>query len=199
MAEAPKKRPGRPRKSPIERQEQFSIRLPLPGRLKLEVIARSRNESLSQAVERAIDVASRVIEVPQEAGQSVEQSLQDGRSRLVHGFIDKFVHRDSFGMVSTVVMMEKNPLSYRCLVLPQSLHTPGETFFHQLLKALVADTKNLNFVKTCIEKGYLDLVLQSCEEAAGIGFKFDDYSEEAGGNSSAFALEWVSKVIDERG
>lgn len=196
VAEAAKRRPGRPKKGPMERLEQFSIRLPIPRRLELEAIARSKNESLSQAVERAIDIASRVIEVPQEEGQSIEQILQRGRGRLVHDFVDRFFKLDSFGVISLI--MEKNPLAYRALVLPESLLMPGEVFFQQLLKTLAADPDNLDAFKGFIEKGHLDRILKSCNAVAGIGIMFEDYSQELAENASAFALKWAYEAIEEQ-
>lgn len=50
-----KKRPGRPRKAPEEKLEQFSIRLPPKLKLGLELLARAQHRSLSQAVEWALN------------------------------------------------------------------------------------------------------------------------------------------------
>lgn len=50
-----KKKPGRPRKAPEEKLEQFSIRLPPKLKLGLELLARAQHRSLSQAVEWALN------------------------------------------------------------------------------------------------------------------------------------------------
>lgn len=51
-----KKAPGRPRKAPQDKLEQFSIRLPPKLKFGLEMLARHQHRSLSQAVEWAVQV-----------------------------------------------------------------------------------------------------------------------------------------------
>src|SRR5690625_5159574 len=63
MAKAAKKKPGRPRKSPIERPEQFSIRMTPFHKILLEIFARHQGVSLSQAIEKLILERAQVYEI----------------------------------------------------------------------------------------------------------------------------------------
>lgn len=58
MATAPRKQAGRPKKSALEKQQQFSISLTPPQRIMLEMIARDQKVSLSQAVEQLVNEKS---------------------------------------------------------------------------------------------------------------------------------------------
>ena len=68
LKKTPKRQPGRPKKAPHERAEQFSISLTPPIRFGLEVLARDRDISLSQAVDYAL---RRVLRDHQVDGRSV--------------------------------------------------------------------------------------------------------------------------------
>ncbi len=58
-----KKAPGRPRKAPEEKLEQFSIRLPPKLKFGLELLSRGQHRSLSQAVEWALQMGMNTYEV----------------------------------------------------------------------------------------------------------------------------------------
>lgn len=59
----PKKAPGRPRKAPQEKLEQFSVRLPPKLKFGLELLARAQHRSLSQVVEWALQMGMNTYEV----------------------------------------------------------------------------------------------------------------------------------------
>ncbi|PZS68254.1 hypothetical protein A7X76_13870 [Stenotrophomonas maltophilia] len=61
-----KKAPGRPRKAPEDKLEQFSVRLPPKLKFGLELLARAQHRSLSQAVEWAVQVGLNSFDVDNE-------------------------------------------------------------------------------------------------------------------------------------
>lgn len=72
-----KKAPGRPKKAPEEKLEQFSIRLPPKLKFGLELLARAQNRSLSQAVEWAVQVGMNSFDVDRDGtslGEVVERA-----------------------------------------------------------------------------------------------------------------------------
>lgn len=54
MANSPKRQPGRPKKDPLEKGEQFSIRMSAPFKIMLEMIARDKRVSLSTAIQQMV-------------------------------------------------------------------------------------------------------------------------------------------------
>lgn len=80
MAQTPKRRPGRPRKSPLEQQEQFSIRLIGITKLELEIIARQNNCSLSQAVNVAITKVAHTTKVSPD--KTVATAAREGLAEM---------------------------------------------------------------------------------------------------------------------
>jgi len=72
---AAKKAPGRPRKAPDEKLEQFSVRLPPKLKFGLELLARAQHRSLSQAVEWAVQVGLNSFDVDNE-GETLGSLLE---------------------------------------------------------------------------------------------------------------------------
>ncbi len=72
-----KKKPGRPRKAPEEKLEQFSIRLPPKLKLGLELLARAQHRSLSQAVEWALNAGLSKFELASDGYYSSLAALLD--------------------------------------------------------------------------------------------------------------------------
>lgn len=73
---AAKKAPGRPRKAPEDKLEQFSVRLPPKLKFGLELLARAQHRSLSQAVEWAVQVGLNSYEADRD-GTSLGRVLDD--------------------------------------------------------------------------------------------------------------------------
>lgn len=194
MAEKPKRRPGRPKKNVLEQQAQFSIRLPLRRRLELEVIARSHNESLSQAAERAIEVASKVIEVSTEENKSVSDAVGAGLAGAAHFFRNKQGYSHSLEDISELI--EKNPGAYRVFALPDSLKKPDEEFFIEIMNAIASDVDSDGVTTDLAKAGDLDLVLDACLQATRVGFRAEDLIHASSVEERAnLAKEWVYDLI----
>lgn len=195
MAEAPKRRPGRPRKNPLEKPEQFSIRLPLQRKIELEVLARVKNESLSQAVVRAIEVASRVIEVPDE-DNSVERVVSVGMSATAGYFRNKDGYPYTFDAISH--MIAKNPDAYRALVIPDSLRRPEEKLFYFIINAIASDANNDEVIIKMAEKGELETLLRACLAASIYGITPETFPRDDEPLSSEKIMDWVKQIFKPR-
>lgn len=155
MAQAPKRRPGRPRKSPLEKQEQFSIRLPYMSKLVLEAIARHRNISLSQAVEFLVtDAGTRYKIGGKPILGTIAESLRDLAMKSPDG-------QDNLISLSQRVSEKVGQFSRsevgRLLLLPDELLSPEERFFLKVLQH-PDFPKDLN---TLVVDHYMNIVLQT--------------------------------------
>src|SRR5690606_11467735 len=132
MATTAKKRPGRPRKSPFEKQLQFSISLTPMTKLALEIMARDRGESLSQAVDFAITSAASTYEVE---GQKLMKNL---RERMNHGLQALGVDPDKVPIEKVITVQNALLRSEagRVFMVPSSLWTPEERYFVDVFDAL---------------------------------------------------------------
>lgn len=75
-----KKMPGRPRKAPEDKLEQFSVRLPPKLKFGLELLARAQHRSLSQAVEWAVQVGLNSFEADRD-GTTLGRVLDEAWSK----------------------------------------------------------------------------------------------------------------------
>ena len=109
---ATKKAPGRPKKAPDEKLEQFSIRLAPKLKFGLELLARAQNRSLSQAVEWALQVGLNSYRVNNEW-------------QNVAGLLEKaWEHESEFDRLYTIYLSAPHLLSFEdrsaCEVVDQS-------------------------------------------------------------------------------
>lgn len=191
MSTDSKKRMGRPKKSPLEKGEQFSIRLPLMSRLELEVLARMKEESLSQAVERAIGTASGATKIFHEGTGDLSVSAAV-RAAVLTFWMGKLGQLLPPEVVPTLVA--KNPLAYRALAIPESVRRPGEVFFYQVMDTIISHSVDDSFIVDIVKQGKLDAILRSCQTRAGVGYVFEDY---VGGAKGADRLPVAIGLVNE--
>lgn len=137
MAEAPKKRAGRPRKSPIEKQGQFSIRLPLITKLALEIIARDRDLSLAQAVEYVVKQAADNYDLG--AGHSAFEHAQDGFRYLLERMSAPIGNDGNVGVTALASIPEHMDVSSeaaKAMMFPKHLLTNEEQKFVRVVNDL---------------------------------------------------------------
>lgn len=138
MAETPKRRPGRPRKNPLERQEQFSVRLPFFKKMMLEVMARELNLSLSQTVEEAITQYAELLKI--RSGETVTTATRYGFGRYLY-YLDSD-QRDgvTYGLKAVDVGLTHIGGTVteadRAVMMPDALKTDQEAFFTDVVDDL---------------------------------------------------------------
>lgn len=131
-----KKSPGRPKKVAADKPGQFSIRLLAPTKFGLEVIARDRTISLSQAAELAIAMLLRDYDV----------TVGDGLSVKAQQIVDEYSQADGLGKMraafdESVTDDEQTRMALKTvLLMPPRLRTKEEEFLIECLKAQAART-----------------------------------------------------------
>lgn len=136
MTDSPKKRPGRPRKSALVKPEQFSIRLPLLSKLALEMIARDRNLSLSQAVEHIINEAADHMS----AGDgTLASEAREGIGRILQHMGHSYGSNSIPGQ--PLSFPTSRPIGHltdaeRAIAFPEALRDEGEQFFYEVVRDL---------------------------------------------------------------
>lgn len=130
--EVSKKRPGRPRKPANQKTEQFSIRLSPTLKVGLELIARDRQVSLSQAIETVLATYLRGYTIDDQSALKLAASAVAAEE----GRVDLF-KRDSAGEIVTYddankraqhnSLMERSQL-IRIYTFPARLRTKKEQF-----------------------------------------------------------------------
>lgn len=139
MAEAPKRRPGRPRKRPLDKPEQFSIRLTPPAKVLLEMIARDRGVSLSQAIQQLIIDVATEYEID---GKTIAKTLHDNLA-AVCGEITQYEERYRPAAPELAVLAKQTALfnskAGSLFLMPERLLEPDE----------------LALVRACLDAGKL--------------------------------------------
>ena len=135
VAEAPKKRPGRPRKSAIDKPEQFSIRLPMLSKLMLEMIARDKNLSLSQAVDYVIRQAAGEIYIED---IMLATAARHGLGRLLYLVAEDPYYEGGMNPGTRSVSLFNISGGHltdaeKAVMLPESLRTDHEEYFYQVV------------------------------------------------------------------
>ncbi|OZI27536.1 hypothetical protein CAL19_02070 [Bordetella genomosp. 7] len=134
-----KKRPmGRPKKDPLEKGEQFSIRLGTARKMELELLARDLGVSLSQAVDYAIKQlgSTHLIDgVP--LGDAAQRGLSQLQQLLLRGLpVPSGKAIDIVFLALAHGLAKRSPAAFRALTVPESLRTDEEVFFIQAVEAL---------------------------------------------------------------
>lgn len=159
MTEKTKRAPGRPRKSRLEKPEQFSIRLSPMRRTELELIARSRNESLSQAVEYAVEEVAKVHEV---GGVPAATAVLDRTWAVMKQCASFSPLGGDTSLDEISEVMSRNPRTYRAFFFPPDLRTPEESYFFAILDLAEVNQGVKDRVWSALTEGRLDDVLLRC-------------------------------------
>lgn len=137
-----KKAPGRPKKAPDQKLEQFSIRLPPKLKYGLELLARAQNRSLSQAVEWALHVGLNSMEVRSDDNNSItlgvlvdaawERKAEIDRLLLIYSWAPTLM---SFEEFSACQLLEESAERVELFELPDLGDAGEEDLFFSFCRA----------------------------------------------------------------
>lgn len=196
MAGKPKRRPGRPRKSPFEKPEQFSIRLNPQRKLELALIARARNESLAQAVDYLISEASDSFVI---RDASVKELVTAGLYKMLSTYRAIAPSELSPSVEEIWAIANKNPASNLALVLPIHLLDEDEAYFNDLLGSMTKTEKGRALAWKLAKSGHLDALIFAATNARIVGITPDQLTQLKDGSpeARAFVSEALHSVLDD--
>jgi len=174
VANTPKRQPGRPKKDPLQKGEQFSIRLDTHRKLELELLARSMGVSLSQAVDYAIKEASQTHTIEgQPVAEVARRGLDQVRSILWRGLPSERKENatEIIFLVMTHQLAKLCPASFKALSVPASLRSEEEAFFVEAINEFHAQKGGVQFLAKQLanKEMRLDEIFGEARQAMAVG------------------------------
>lgn len=168
---------GRPSRAPGEKMTRLSVMMRPRFRDALEIIARDRQTSLSQALEYVIAVVARTykiegktvldIVVPVTDGDIPRGDWPDVPAPLKELAYLEFTRDPQSQSEEAKREQEAASVSRKVLTMPASLRRPDETFFVEVYD-------RLKFPAEAIDWHAMDSIYEACRAAFQVGLKVED-------------------------
>lgn len=174
---ATKRAPGRPKKPEAEQLEQFSIRLPARTKFVLEMVARHRRTSLSQAVEFLFSQAAHTYMIDGEPATKLLDIMVDASAKsLTKMGLVPAAESENY---SAHILLRTE--AGRVLLTPKSLQSPSERYFAEAyLRAGRSSSKNRDprVILAWLDVNVITALYEASKEMELIGLTQAEASKE---------------------